>query len=129
MSKAMNMSGAENRRTGVDDQLEPADELLIEDSHVAVEHQEVRPQFRHRSHELAEAGSVVDSVPADRQTCVLRLWATMRQPSTFSSYTQPARWKGGRAPLDERKRDHQHCSSSCPDQSRRGGGMIGARQH
>jgi hypothetical protein len=50
--------------------VESRDELLVEDRHLAVEYEDIRPELRDRGGELGGGPSFK---------------ATMRQPSTFSS--------------------------------------------
>jgi hypothetical protein len=57
---------AQHRRVGIPEESEARHELLVEDGHFAVQHQDLGPELRDRGRELAEARRVVHGSAADQ---------------------------------------------------------------
>ena len=82
----------DGRGVGLAQLLEARPQLLVVDHDLAVEHEWAGGELGDCGGQISEEPRVVASVAADQADALAVLVREMRQPSTFSSYTQP--WRG-----------------------------------
>jgi len=82
----------DGRGVGLAQPLEARPQLLVVDHDLAGEHERAGGELGDCGGQISEEPRVVASVAADQADALAVLVHEMRQPSTFSSYTQP--WRG-----------------------------------